>query len=301
MFMKRHLTMLLIALLSYLGAISQDRSVSGVVTDPDNKPVAAATVKVRGKSTSTVTNADGRFTISVPAGAATLEITSVGFNLSSVAVADGETSVNASLVRNSQELGEVVITALGISKAARKLGYSVSTVNADQLNKARETNIANSLEGQVAGLSVRGTNSGPGGTSKLLLRGLPSMNSAGSPLYVINGVPLDNTQRGNAGEWGGSDYGDGISNINPDDVESMTVLKGQAASALYGARATNGVILITTKTGKKGRKDFGVEYNLNYMAEKAMNLTDFQYEYGQGEGGLRPTSANPTSGVWSFG
>lgn len=288
--MKRHLTLLVIALLSYLGAISQNRSVSGVVTDADNKPVGAATVKVKGKPTSTVTNANGSFTISVPAGDVILEVSSVGYGLTTITVAEGSNSANISLAKSSQELSEVVITALGVTKASRKLGYSVSTVNAEQLTKARETNIANSLEGQVAGLSVRGTNSGPGGTSKLLLRGLPSMNSAGSPLFVINGVPLDNSQRGSAGEWGGSDYGDGISNINPDDVESMTVLKGQAASALYGARATNGVILITTKSGKKGRKDFSVEYNFNYMAEKAMNLTDFQYEYGQGDQGAKPTT-----------
>ncbi|RYG01715.1 MAG: hypothetical protein EOO02_12155, partial [Chitinophagaceae bacterium] len=114
-----------------------------------------------------------------------------------------------------------------------------------------------------------------------------SMNSGGSPLYVINGIPIDNTQRGSAGEWGGSDDGDGIGNINPDDVETMTVLKGQAASALYGARASNGVIIITTKKGKKN--DFSVDYNLNYMAEKAIDFTDFQYEYGQGQQGSKPT------------
>lgn len=113
------------------------------------------------------------------------------------------------------------------------------------------------------------------------------MNGSGSPLFVINGVPMDNSQRGSSGQWGGSDNGDGIGNINPDDIESMTVLKGQSASALYGARASNGVILITTKTGK--RNSFAVEYNLNYMMDKAMDLTDFQYEYGQGQKGIKPT------------
>jgi TonB-linked SusC/RagA family outer membrane protein len=123
----------------------------------------------------------------------------------------------------------------------------------------------------------------------VLLRGMPSMNSGGSPLFVINGVPMDNTQRGASGEWGGADNGDGIGNINPDDVETMTVLKGQSASALYGARASNGVILITTKSGKKG--NFSVDYNINAMADRAIDNTDFQYEYGQGLLGVKPANA----------
>ncbi len=277
-------------MLSAILAMAQTRELSGTVKDAANNPVVGATVKVVGKPNVTSTDANGNFSFSVPAGALKLEISSVGFATQTVSVAENSSSVDVSLAASSTNLNEVVVTALGITKEQKKLGYSVTSVNGDQLSKARETNIANSLAGQVAGLSVRGTNSGPGGTSKLLLRGLPSMNGAGSPLYVINGIPIDNSQRGAAGEWGGSDNGDGISNINPDDVESMTVLKGQAASALYGSRATNGVIMITTKSGKKGRKDFAVDYNLNYMAEKAMNLTDFQYEYGQGTLGGKPTN-----------
>ncbi|RYE29278.1 MAG: SusC/RagA family TonB-linked outer membrane protein [Sphingobacteriaceae bacterium] len=134
---------------------------------------------------------------------------------------------------------------------------------------------------KVAGLSVTGTNGGPGSSSKLLLRGLTSF-TAGSPLYVINGVPMDNTQRGAASEWGGADYGDGIANINPDDIETMTVLKGQSASALYGSRAANGVILITTKSGKKN-SGFGVEFNSNIQFDKPVDNTDYQTTYGQGQ------------------
>ncbi len=279
-------------MLSAILAMAQTRELSGTVKDGANSPVVGATVKVVGHPNVTTTDANGNFSFSVPAGAIRVEISSVGFSSQTISVGEGTSSVDVSLSTNASNLNEVVVTALGITKDQKKLGYAVTAVNGEQLTKARETNIANSLAGQVAGLSVRGTNSGPAGTSKLLLRGLPSMNGAGSPLYVINGVPIDNSQRGAAGEWGGSDNGDGISNINPDDVESMTVLKGQAASALYGSRATNGVIMITTKLGKKGRKDFSVEYNLNYMAEKAMNLTDFQYEYGQGSLGVKPTNQN---------
>lgn len=288
--MKRVLSFIAMLLIHSL-VMAQTREVSGTIKDSKTgNGISSVTVQVKGRNTSTITNASGAFTLNVPAGAVTLEISSVGYATQSIAIGSGESSVAVSLEQSTTALSEVVVTALGITKQSKKLGYSVTTVNGDQLAKARETNIANSLEGTVAGLSVRGTNSGPAGTAKLLLRGLPSMNSGGNPLYVINGVVLDNSQRGSAGEWGGSDYGDGISNINPDDVETMTVLKGQAASALYGARASNGVILITTKSGKKGRKDFGIEYNLNYMAEKAMNLTDFQYEYGQGDQGAKPTT-----------
>ncbi|RYE19348.1 MAG: SusC/RagA family TonB-linked outer membrane protein, partial [Sphingobacteriaceae bacterium] len=193
----------------------------------------------------------------------------------------GRKIININLSPSSNTLNEVVVTALGIRKDERKLGYSVSTVNGEELNKARESNVALSLEGRVAGLSVSGTNGGPGSSAKVLLRGVTSFQ-ASSPLYVINGVPMDNTQRGSASEWGGADYGDGISNINPDDIESMTVLKGQSASALYGSRAANGVILITTKSGKKN-SGFGVEFNTNVQLDKPVDNTDFQTTYGQGQ------------------
>lgn len=277
-----------LCLLVGLMATAQTRPLTGTLIEASTgNAIAGATVKVKGKPIATTSNTSGEFTINVPSGPLVLEVSSVGYNSKEIPVSDGSANISISLVQNTEELGEVVVTALGITKEARKIGYAVTTVNGDLLSKARETNIANSLSGRVAGLKVTGTNSGPGGTSKVLLRGMPSMNSGGSPLYVINGIPIDNTQRGSAGEWGGSDDGDGIGNINPDDVESMTVLKGQAASALYGARATNGVILITTKKGK--RNQFSVDYNMNYMADKAIDFTDFQYEYGQGQQGAKPT------------
>jgi TonB-linked SusC/RagA family outer membrane protein len=271
-------------------ATAQTRQLSGVVRDEANSNgIAGATVRVKGSERATATDADGAFKLNVPAGNIVLEISSAGYAAKAVNVDAGENTVSVSLSASSEELSEVVVTALGITKEARKVGYAVTTVGGDQLTRARETNVANGLSGRVAGLKVTPTSSGPGGTSKVLLRGMASMNSGGSPLYVINGIPIDNTQRGSSGEWGGSDDGDGIGNINPDDIESMTVLKGQAASALYGARATNGVILITTKKGK--RNDLAVEYNLNYMADQAIDYTDFQYEYGQGQQGAKPTDA----------
>lgn len=287
--MQKVISSLLLLLVSYC-AVAQTRQLTGKISSSaDNTGIVAASVKVKGSSSGTTTNAEGVFSLMIPAGKVTLEITSTGFASQEVSVEADQTELNVSLAQSSQELSEVVVTALGVSKEQRKLGYSVTTVGGDQLNRAREVNVANSLGGRVAGLKVTGSSGGPGGTAKVLLRGMPSMNSGGSPLYVINGIPMDNTQRGSSGEWGGSDNGDGIGNLNPDDIETMTVLKGQAASALYGARASNGVIVITTKTGK--RNGFSVEYNTNFMADKAINFTDFQYEYGQGTQGVKPTTA----------
>jgi TonB-linked SusC/RagA family outer membrane protein len=171
----------------------------------------------------------------------------------------------------------------------------------------------NALQGKIAGVNISGLGTGPAGTSKIRIRGQSSISGQNNPLIVINGVPIDNTNfgtnPGNAasdnsiGVRGGgntSDGGDGLSSINPDDVESMTILKGAAAAALYGSRAKDGVIMITTKTRGQG-PGIGITYNLNYTNDKPLDFTDYQYEYGQGENGVRPTTPNPTSGQWSFG
>lgn len=268
-------------------AFAADSEITGRVTDEKGSEVAGATVTVKGTTRGTNTDGSGRYRITVPNANAVLVFSYIGYTRQEVVVGN-RSVIDVTLAPGESVLQEVVVTALGVSKDARKIGYAVTTVDASAFNKARENNIGNSLVGRVAGLSVKGTSSGPGGTSKLLLRGMPSMNSAGSPLIVINGVPMDNTQRGSAGEWGGADGGDGLGNLNPDDIETMTVLKGQSASALYGARASNGVILVTTKKGRKG--DFAIEYNMNLTADHALNLTDFQYEYGQGLNGQKPTT-----------
>ncbi|GAA4330346.1 SusC/RagA family TonB-linked outer membrane protein [Mucilaginibacter gynuensis] len=277
--------------ISKKGEFVNDAVVKGKVVDENGDPMPGVSVTVKGTTTGTQTGGDGTFTINAPDNA-TLVFSSIGYTSQEIVVA-GKTVINVSLVPSKNDLKEVVVTALGISKEQKKLGYSVTTVNGENLNKAKETNVALSLQGRVAGLSVGGSNGGPGSSARVLLRGLTSF-TAGSPLYVINGVPMDNTQRGASGEWGGADYGDGISNINPDDIESMTVLKGQSASALYGSRAVNGVILITTKTGKKN-SPFGVEFNTNVQLDKAVDNTDFQQIYGQGILNAAGVAAKPTS------
>ncbi|MBB5635883.1 TonB-linked SusC/RagA family outer membrane protein [Pedobacter cryoconitis] len=282
--------------------LAEDRAirlVKGKITDENSIPIARTSVKVRGTRFSTKTDAKGEF--SIPAAPnAILVLSQVGYQHREFPVKEN-LAVEISLHPLKNDLDEVLITALNIPKEERKIGYAISAIDGYSLTKARESNIVYALEGQVAGLNISGVNGGPGSSARILLRGAASM-TAGSPLFVVNGVPIDNTQRGSANEYGGADYGDGISNINPDDVETITVLKGSAASALYGARAANGVILITIKSAGKN-SGTAIEYNTNLSFDKAVNNTDFQYVYGQGTQNHRPetVAAAVASGLYSWG
>jgi TonB-linked SusC/RagA family outer membrane protein len=281
------------------GQAAADIIVKGKIVDETGLPVIGASVKIKNAQGGATTDANGLFSLSVPENAV-LIISYVSYTTQEIPVA-GKTVLNISLKPSANELNEVVVTALGITKDQKTLGYSVTKVGGENMDKARESNIANSLSGRVAGLSVGGTTGGPGASARLNIRGATSFTGSTSPLIVIDGVPIDNSSRGSAGQYGGSDGGDGFSNINPDDVESMTVLKGSTASALYGARAANGVINITTKSGKKGKVQ--IEYNANLQFDQAVDNSDYQYEYGQGQRGARPTTQNSaiSSGLYSWG
>ena len=279
------------------------QTVSGTVTDGDKKPVVSATVNVKGTARSTSTDNDGKFSINA-ASSDILVITSVGFVTQEVAIS-GRSSINVSMATDIRNMEDVLVTALGISKKSRGLGYSATKVNPDELTTNRTPNPINSLEGKVAGVNITSLGTGPGGSSKVRIRGQSGINTSGDPLIVVNGVPINsgNFNSSTVGVTGGgvySDGGDSWSSINPDDIESMTVLKGAPAAALYGYRAANGVIMITTKSKGKG-KGIGVTLNSNYTVETPMDFTDYQKIYGQGENGVRPTTPNPTSGQWSFG
>ena len=287
----KNVHLLFFLLLVSCAAVAQTRVLSGFVRDSaSNSPIQYATVKVQGQNVVATTGNDGGFTLNLSSAGATLEVSYVGYAAQTLSISPNQSNVIILLGQSAAGggLSEVVVTALGISKDSRRIGYAVTKVDGSQLNQARETNVAYSLEGRVAGLNITPNAGGPGASAKILLRGMSSFTASG-PLFVINGVPMDNSQRGSAGEWGGSDQGDGISNINPDDIESLTVLKGSSASALYGTRASNGVILITTKTAKKGAMT--VELNSNNVFETPIDATDFQYQYGQGQHGVRPANA----------
>jgi TonB-linked SusC/RagA family outer membrane protein len=287
----------------FLSAGAFAQTITGKVTDENGKGLSDVSVLVKGTAAGVTTDASGKYKISATSNAVLL-FSSVGYTAIEVS-AGGRTVVNAVLSTTAQSLDAVVITALGISKQARGLGYSATNIKPDELTINRTPNVINSLQGKVAGVNITSLGTGPGGTSKIRIRGQASINGQNNPLIVINGVPIDNTNFNDntIGVSGGgvySDGGDGLSSINPDDIESMTILKGAPAAALYGSRAEYGVIMITTKTKGKG-KGVGVSYNVNYTNESPIDYTDYQKEYGQGEGGVRPTTANPTSGEWSFG
>jgi len=285
--MKRILQFLALLLLlgqSYLG-YAQSSKVSGKVTGSDNQVLIGVSVLVSGTNQGTVTDVDGNYVINAPADGS-LTFSYVGY-VSQTAAVKGRSSINVVMAVDNKQLGEVVVTALGIKKDERQIGYSVSKVDGQALSVARETNVATSLQGRVAGLNVGSTSGGPGSAARLNIRGVTSFSGTSQPLIVINGVPMDNTVRGSSGEWGGADLGDGISNINPDDIETMTVLKGSTASALYGARAANGVIQITTKSGLRNKTT--ITYNSNYQFDHAVDNRNFQDQYGQGSQNLRPT------------
>jgi len=270
-----------------LVVISQQQqvAVTGQVTDDKGNPLAGASIRVKGTAVGRATDINGRFNIDASTGS-TLIVSFAGYTSQEVAVAK-DNDIKIVLLEDNRMLNEVVVTALGQKKEKRSLGYSVTQVAGESLTTARENNVMNSLVGKVAGLDVSSTSGGAGAASNVTIRGISSLNQTNQPLYVINGIPMESkpvgignaNPKGNSGsQWDNApDLGDAIGNINPDDIESISVLKGAAASALYGSRAKAGVILITTKSGKGNSIDF----NSNLVAEQIIDNTNWQTVYGK--------------------
>jgi len=302
--MKQCFTLtVVLTLLCSCPVFAQTGRVTGTVTGDSKEPLPGVNILISGTSQGTVTDSDGKYALDAPANA-TLVFSFIGYVSQTVAVG-ARSAIDVQLAQESKNLTEVVVTALGIKREAKTLGYATATVNADQISTNRTPNVVSSLQGKMAGVNISSLSTGPGGTAKIRIRGQSSFAGQNNPLIVVNGVPIDNSNFAGGGDYGqrsanNSDGGDGLSSINPDDIESMTVLKGATAAALYGSRAKDGVVMITTKNRGTGQ-GIGVDYNLNFTTDTPLDFTDFQYEYGQGEGGKRPTSPNPTSGVWSFG
>lgn len=286
--MKNLLASLLVMFLAATVTVAQDVTVTGRVSDENGEALIGASVVVQGTTTGTITDANGDYRLSVPANSS-LVFSFIGYLDQTISVGN-QSSINISLQPDVTELSEVVVTAFGIEKEKKALGFSVTEVNGGDLVEAREVNLGDALQGRVAGVNVSNIGTGVGGSSRVVIRGNTSINGNNQPLYVIDGVPMDNSNQGQAGMWGGSDWGDGLSSINPDDIASISVLKGNTAAALYGSRASNGVILITTKMGTS-RKGIGVEFNSNFVAERINNFFDFQEEYGHGTRGNKPATA----------
>jgi TonB-dependent SusC/RagA subfamily outer membrane receptor len=241
-------------------------------------------VLIQGTTQGTTTDVDGNYSLSVPSDAASLIYSFVGYRSQVIAIGN-RSVIDIAMAEDIAALDEIVVTAFGVERDKKAITYAAQNVDVDDISKARETNVVNSLAGKVAGLDLIKSSAGVGSASRVVLRGNRSVAGNNQPLYIVDGVPVNNSSQGNPGnENGGVQGGDGISNINPDDIASVTVLKGPNATALYGSRAANGAIVITTKQGNVSQ-GIGVVFNTNASIDKAYILTDFQNEYGQGSKG----------------
>ena len=262
----------------------QDTKITGTVED-EFGPVAGASVVIKGTTNGTMTDMDGHFTLEGVKKGDIIQISFIGFATQDIPYT-GQTALNVKLEEDAQKLDEVVVTALGMKRDKKALGYAMQELKGDELLSSREPNLANSLSGKVSGLQIVRSSNGVGGSSKIVLRGNNSLTGSNQPLIVVDGTPMDNFTGGVDDVWGnsGADMGNGLSDINPEDIESMTVLKGASAAALYGSRAGNGVILITTKSGKKN-EGLGITVNAGITTESIFLKPDMQNSFGQGSVG----------------
>ncbi len=300
----KHLLWLSLLFIAQQSFGQQAHIIKGRITDAaSGEALLNVSVSVKGTKVRAISGDNGEYAIAAKDGA-TLVFSYVGYIAKEVE-AGTQLTVDVTLSAQQQQLDSVVVTALGIRRERRALGYSVTEVAGSSLTEARETNFVNGLEGKVAGVNVSNVATGPGGSANVVIRGISDITGANQPLYVIDGIPMQNNtyrQTDVGGGYGGADGGDGTININPDDIEKVSILKGAAATALYGYRGSKGVILITTKSGRNA-KGVGVEINSNYVVENVIDNTDWQYEYGQGSIGNKPTNGSEAfeTGLLSWG
>ena len=285
---------LLIVPLLFCGTVifAQRRVTGRILSSKDQSTISSATVSVKGTSTAVSAASDGSFSINAPSGKVTLAVTSIGFLRKETDVSAGDNSVTITLDEDTRQLENVVVTALGITRQAKTLTYATQSVKTSTLTEVRDpNNVLNSLAGKVANAVITQGSGGPGSGARIVLRGNRSIQGSNNALIVVDGVPIVNNTNGSAGSDFGSVQGsDGASNINPDDIESVTILRGASAAALYGSQAGNGVVVITTKKGTKDR--MAVSVNSGVAFESPFSLPKFQNQYGQGNGGV----LNPASG-----
>lgn len=265
-------------------------TVTGTVTDANNEPLIGVSIKVVGTSAGTVTDIDGKFSISAPSSTSELEFSYVGYTTQKVKVGSN-TSLNIIMADDAHALSTVVVTALGIKKDAKKLGYSISSISSDDLLKTASPSLGSALYGKAAGVRVQTAPGGVAGAISINVRGLNSINGSNMPLVVVDGVPIRNGDANLEGYWSNQRIqSNGLSQVNPEDIETLSILKGASASALYGSEAANGVVLITTKTGK-GREGIGVDFNASLTFDPVSYMPKYQTTYGPGREVLGRTAA----------
>ncbi|WP_063826385.1 SusC/RagA family TonB-linked outer membrane protein [Dyadobacter beijingensis] len=287
------LVTLLLLLTGSTWSFAQDRqTVSGTVLDKDQNPLPGVSYLIKGSNTGGATDANGKFSVAVPSGSAVLVFSSIGFVTKEVPVGNA-TQLTVNLDEDNKTLNEVVITGFGMSTEARKLAYSVQSVQGQDITRTANANMVNALQGKVAGVMINQGTGGPMSSSRIRIRGNASLSPNTQPLFVVDGVLIRPGTTG-ADSWGAAqDFGNIMKNLNPDNVESMTVLKGSAASSLYGSEALNGVVVIQTKKGRTD-KGLGVTYNHTSTFETAYKFLDLQNQFGAG---ISPTFAKGADGV----
>ena len=300
--MKKILLLSLFLMLTLLNAaMAQDRTISGTVLDKGtNTGLPGVTVSVKGMpGIGTNTDLNGAFTMSVPAGATTLEFSFIGYRKVERTIGS-ESTFNVTLETDTKQLGEVVVTALGLEKEKRTLGYSTQELNSQEITQGRDRSVINSMQGKVAGVQISSASGGVGSSTRVVIRGNKSLQGDNQPLYVIDGIPINNSSFTTGDNLNNSvDAGNRANDINPEDVESINILKGPAAVALYGSRAANGAIIITTKNGKgaaaRGKKA-EITYSTSYMFESVLRYPKVQNEFGQGFFGAEDLLENTSWG-----
>lgn len=296
----KYLSLISLALLMTVSTVFAQKTVSGAISDEDGKAMIGVNILVKGSTPviGTITDLDGNYEIAVPGGYNTLSFSFVGYTTQDVEIGD-QTSINVTMVEGVA-LKDMVITALGVSREEKALGYATQEVSGEEISKAREVNIVNSLQGRVAGVQITGS-SNLGGSSRMIIRGANSITGNNQPLFVVDGVPLDNsnfTTADQARGAGGYDYGNAIQDLNPDDIETINVLKGPTAAALYGDRASNGVVIITTKKGRalsSKNNPIGVSVNSSLQFNQVYVLPSYQNMYGGGAGSVFANSVLDTN------
>ncbi|RZJ58113.1 MAG: SusC/RagA family TonB-linked outer membrane protein, partial [Hymenobacter sp.] len=293
--MKRTLLLSFLLMVTFLQvALAQTRSVSGRVTDQKSgEGLPGVTVLLKGTTNGVSTDADGSFALSVPQTGGTLIFSSVGMNTQEMPIG-AATQMNVSLAPSNRELSEVVVTALGIEKDKRTLGYATQEIQGAAVASKSEPNVLNALQGKVSGVSINGASGLAGSSTNINIRGITSLTGSNQPLFVVDGIPISNdTDRTNGGAAGtlyGAQTANRGADIDPENIASISILKGPAAAALYGSRASSGAILITTKSGANVNKKLEVVVNTGFNFQTVLGLPDFQNDYGQGTGGTNTTT-----------
>ncbi len=280
LYLQRSLAILIATLFMCVGAFAQQAKLSGTVVDSQTKEtLPGVTISVKGTKALAITDADGKFKIAAKAGDI-LVFSYIGYKKVEITAND---NMVANIESETKELGEVVVTALGIKRESKALGYAISSISAEEITKVGSTNVGSALYGKASGVRI---STAPGGSTSAVninIRGVNSITGSSSPLIIVDGVPIRSTDNNNQGYWDNQRIqGNSLLDINPEDVENLSILKGAAASALYGSEAANGVVLVTTKSGKGTRKGLGVDFNASYTTERVSSLPDYQNEFGPG-------------------